>query len=184
MDKKTTFHFVGSLIENFPELYENSQKMVSGNALTWINASIKVVDSIGNIVKLCLDKNNTKLLKNEIDCFGEAEENNKKKLEQEFLMKKLNEINVLRSDFENRRREIQRKYVIEKEDSYNQRREKWCAISNNMKDMRAGLKELFDIYDSKIDKIIEAGEFGTSEKRHMEECKRLLYQQFEKNIDI
>lgn len=184
MDKKTTIHFVGSLIESFPELYENSQKMLSGNALSWINASIKAVDSIVGTVKLCLDKNNTKLLKNEIDNFDETEENNKKKLEQEFLMKKLNDINALKSDFEKRRNEIRKKYIIEKQDTYNQKREKQQAISNSMKEMRAGLKELIDIYDNKIQQIIKESEFCKSERNHMEDCKRLLMQQYIKNIDI
>ena len=184
MEKKTTFLFFGKLALDFPELCESAREMAFGNAMAWINTGIKAFDSMGSIVKLCLDKNNTKLLKNEIDRFEETEEENREKLEQEFLMRKLNDINALKKDFEKGRKEMQKKYNEEKEEAYGQQLEERKALSNIMADMRAGLKEMIDLYDNRIKQIVKEGNFPQEEKRNMEDCKRLLIQQFKKNIDI
>lgn len=118
MEKTTVLHFVGSLADEFPELLSSSYRMASGDVLSWINASIKVVDSVGGIVKLCLDKKNTKLLRDEIDNFDHSEHKYQSQLEQAFLMKKLSAVNEMKKDFEHNKKELIKKYTSEKNDIY------------------------------------------------------------------
>lgn len=180
MDKKTTFNFVGSLVQEFPELLLNSRRMASGDIISWVNASIKVVDSIGGIVKLCIDKNNTKLLNKEL----EQEVKQQNDLEQQLLKKKLSVINEMKNEFLKHQRELQQIYTEEKKYIYTSKIEEQEEISKIMSKMRSKLQNLIDIYDNELSKIYNSEEYTKSEKRYFEECKRLLLRQFEKNIDV
>lgn len=53
-----------------------------------------------------------------------------------------------------------------------------------MTSVRAKLKKLINIYDDELSVMLDTEEYSEKEKRHFEECKRLLYKQYNKNIDI
>lgn len=184
MDNKTTFHFVGTLVHELPDMVINSQKMAEGNVISWVNASIKIADSIGGIIKLCLDKKNTKLLKNEVNNFNINEQKYQNQLEQEWLINKLSAIEDMKLNFEHQKKELSEKYNFEKNNEYSNKIKRKQEISSVMAEVRSNLKALIELYDNEILTMISTEEYSLKEKRHFEECKRLLIKQYNKNIDI
>ncbi len=184
MNKKTTIHFVGSLVREFPDLLSNSLGMASGDIISWVNASIKVVNSIGDIIKLCIDKNNTKLLNKELEHIDEQEIRQQNDLEQLFLKEKWSVINGMKKKFLEHQRELQKIYTEEKKYTYTSQIEEREEISKIMSNMRTELNKLIEIYDNELSKIANSEEYSISEKRHFEECKRLLLSQLKNNIDV
>lgn len=183
MDNKTKICFVGDLIQEFPEMIRASQEMATGNVFSWINAGIEVIGSAGKIVKLIMDKRNTKLLKKELDNFDAQEKERQNQLEQEMLMKEFSFIESVKADFEKNRKKLSEKIKAEQSASCNKIQDK-MEISAMMTGCRSKLKKLIDIYDKELSEIVKREEFSEKEKREYEECKRCLLQQFPKNIDI
>lgn len=180
MNKKTTFCFLGDIVKDFPELMISSYKMAIGDKISWINASCKLASSVGDIIKLHIDKNNTKILKTEIDKLNT--ESLQDSIEQEFLAKKLQTIREIQSDFENHQKELQVQYNDRKFFEYMSAITQQEEISKIETCILDGLKKLMDICDEELAKIEKDCEFNLTEKRNLEETKRLLYKQYIKHI--
>lgn len=181
MDNKTTFRFVGSIVNELPNMITDSCKMSTGDVITWINASIKVVESVGKIVAHCIDKNNIKLIKNEIDDFNVNEQKYQEQLEQEMLVKKQSDIKAIEEEFKRKKIELSKKIQMDLSFSYSSELKRKEEISAALADTRAKLKTIIDIYNSAM---IQSEGYSEKEKRDFDECKRLLLKQYYKTIDI
>ena len=180
MNKKTSFRFFGEILNEFPELMINSYKMAMGDKVAWVNASYKLATSVGDIIKLYIDKNNTKILQTEVDKLNE--ECSQENLEQEFLMKKLEFVREIQAEFANHPKELQTKYMKAKFLEYENAIAEQKAFEEIEACVLAGLKQLIEICDDELSKIEKNHESNYSEKRDLEETKRLLYQQYIKHI--
>lgn len=184
MERTTTFRFIGSLAAEFPEMIINSKGMASGDALSWVNACLKIANSVGDIINLCLDKNNTRLIKEEVDNFEQKEQEKQDKVEQEILLAKRAMVLELKEKFEKNKKELSKRYTENKLNEYENLIQKNQEISEILKDVRSKLKTLIDIYENELSIILNSEEYSEKEKRKFEECKRLLYKQYNKNIGI
>lgn len=180
MSKKTSFCFFGEIIKDFPELMINSYKMAMGDKIAWVNASCKLATSVGDIVKLHIDKNNTKMLKTEIEKL--ETESSQENLEQEFLARKLEFIRGIQAEFASRQKELQVQYTNSKFLEYEAIITEQEAFEKIEICILSGLKQLIEICDEELAKLEKCCEFNLSEKRNLEDTKRLLYQQYIKHI--
>lgn len=176
MNRNTTFRFIGSLIQEFPDLISNSREMASGNVLNWVNESLKVIDSMGNVVICIMNKKKTKFLESEVKNLCEEQ----KKAEQELRCT----IDSIKYNCENDRKKIQQIDINQKKTMYQAKIENEKAISNSIASIRKEIKNLIDIYENEIKQIIDSKEDFKEEKKSLEEAKRLLLQQYNKSIDI
>lgn len=176
MSGNTTFRFIGSIVQELPDLAYKSYDMALGDPITWINQSLKVIDSIGSVVALIMTKKETKSLESEINSLYEEQE--------EFDRKLKSDIDDIKRNCENDRKKIQQIYSNRKKTAIQAEIEYNLEISKTMASTRQELKKLIDIYDEKIIQIIDSEQDFKNEKRNLEEYKRLLQQQYNKNIDI
>jgi hypothetical protein len=176
MSRNTTFRFIGSIVQELPDLVSKSYEMASGDVLTWVNESLKVIDSMGKVVVLIMNKKKTKFLESEINSLYEEQE----ELDQELK----STIDDIKRNCENDRKKIQKIYSNRKKATIQAEIEYKLEISKAMASTRQEVKKLIDIYDEKIKQIIDSEVDFKNEKRNLEECKRLLQQQYNKNIDI
>lgn len=180
MNKKTSFCFLGEIVTDFPELMINSYKMAMGDKVAWVNASCKLAASVGDIIKLHIDKHNTKLLQTEVEKLdAECSQEN---LEQEFLAKKLEFVREIQGDFASHQKELQDQYTKLKCLKYETVIAEQKAIEQIETCVLTGLKHLIEICDEELSKVEKNCAFNDSEKRNLEETKRLLYQQYIKHI--
>ena len=176
--------FVGTITSEIPGIVKDSKGVVSGDVLSWINSCVRIVDSVSNIVGLCVDKNNTKLLKKGIDDIETDEKNYQNEMEQEVLKKRYDIIKKMKEDFKKNKKELVEKFTLEKTNLYSFDIQRKQEISNIMEKMREDLRSLIDLYDNEIAGMVSSEEYSVREKRQFDECRRLLYKQFNKNIDI
>lgn len=180
MNRKTSFCFLGEILKDFPELMINSYKMAMGDKVAWVNASCKLADSVGDIIKLHIDKNNTMILQTEVDKLdAECSQEN---LEQELLAKKMKFVREIQAEFANHQKDLQVQYTKTKYLEYENAITEQKAFEEIEIGVLAGLKQLIEICDDELSKIEKSHEFNSSEKRNLEETKRLLYQQYIKHI--
>ena len=180
MNKKTSFCFFGEILNEFPELMINSYKMTMGDKVAWVNASCKLATSVGDIIKLHIDKNNTRILQTEVDKLdAECSQEN---LEQEFLAKKLEFVREIQSEFVNHQKELQIKYTKSKFLEYETAIAEQKAFEQIETCVLSGLKRLIEMCDEELSNIEKGCEFNSNEKINLEEIKRLLYQQYIKHI--
>ena len=180
MNKKTSFCFWGEILKDFPELMVNSYKMTMGDKVAWVKASCKLAVSVGDIIKLHVDKNNTKMLQMEVEKLDtECLQEN---LEQEFLAKKLEFVREIQGEFANHQKDLQIKYTKFKHSQYESVINEQEEFEKIKDCIRNGLNQLIEICDGELSKIEAGCEFDSSEKSRLEETKRLLYQQYIKHI--
>ena len=163
-----------------PDMALGTMAAAEGDVYAWYNAALKLVDGLGGLVSNHLDKNNIKMLKNEIENIGQSQQNNQEMLEQKLWQEHLTTINNIKEAIREKRAETQQRFTEENiakfsADNYS------AKIEEIRSDARIKLNEAIQLIDEKLTNLINEDE---KEKKQFLEYKRLLLIQYNKLIFI
>ena len=175
--KKTTVKFLGRMALEIPDIAIETINAKNGDVFAWYNASLKLVGGLGGLVANHLDKNNIKMLKDEIANIDKTQKKEQVELEQTLWIKHLEEINKIKANIENERAIIQQMFTEENIALFNA--DISAEIERCKEQTRRGLKEIIDLIDKKLVDLSGEDEI---EKNQFLEYKRLILVQYNKTI--
>lgn len=178
MNGKTTFRFIGSLLEQAPDIAIKAQKMASGDVLAWADASIKVLRSAGDIVTFILDKRNTQLLKEESEMLSEQGETLHNECSKEYQLQIAEKLSKLRDDFKDKRNALQKANTAEKINSLQQIHSESEKLTHILNEMRGVYSQTIEICRQELDRLDKLCKEPTKELRQYDELMRVMTKQY------
>ena len=182
--KQTTIRFFGSIVNDFPEIADNAEKLAVGDLIDWTDAGLQVCKSIGNLVCECMHKRDMMQPENELEGAGDLRKNPEQQLEQEMLMKLNQDISRIQDEFKENKATLSRQYRSEYVCFIQEKANIHQKLQQTECDTRKKLHSLLDINNDFLKRIKNDENYSEKVQRRCEETQRVLQNLINKNIII
>lgn len=184
MNKTTVLHFCGDLLKEFPDMVLESAKIARGNNNEIIKSSIKIIDELSKLCELEIERNNSKILSENIEKLKIIDNNRikEKSLSTDYKLLEDQRERLLQykakiaSEHDSLKREMLNCTVA----VFNERNEQMDAVSEIESRLR---KILNQVLEEKA-KYLNNNTISNRNRIKAEECFRLLQREYNKLFNI